>query len=337
MYDVIIQPQFAQIADDYTGVYKGTLSEFTLADNVSLVKGSPIIDLFGSQNILQRKDASCKTNWKQIAKGSTRRITTEELYGAVENCQQAFYQGCLKDFREQNDVFKDYIMKFFTRAIGMDIISNSYFGDVARTGTDGDKYSINVFDGIFTKYAQYISGTNNAYAPQVLTALPSGVITPAQAWGIFQAAFDAQTDEMEFQLDTDLAFYVDKDLAKALMRYYIGIGWNTTASGDSVSFMMNGIPSLQFQGIPVFVEPTWKPILRQLNGGTNNAHALILTIRQNFMYGTHKGYGGGPELDQPSQVWYSMDEDVWKQKMYLTGGTELITPQNTVIGLTNIA
>jgi hypothetical protein len=327
LYELIVQPHFNDMMEGFTGYYNGTLSEFTVFNKVSLAKGTPIIDIFTKTNILQRKDASCKTNWKQIAKGSTRKITVDEIYSAVEDCQEEFYQGCLKDFRNQSPMFRNIILDFFKKAVGMDVATNSYFGDISRADTD--EFSLNKFDGIFTKYAEYIAGANQ-YSPVVLGAIPS-VITPTDAYNIFDSAFQKRTRVMRHQLKTDLGFYVDENLAEALEKYYASI----QEKNGQIGYYVNGVPELKFRGVPVFVEPTWTPVLESLNGG-NPAHAMIFTVRQNFIFGTNDTYGGGANLNQGLRVWWSEDDEVWRYKMHLCAGTEIASPHNTVFAITNI-
>lgn len=329
-YDLIVHPTFTGWDGDFTGTYSGTLTEFTVDDNVSLAKGNPIIDIFSKRNILQRKDRSCKTNWSQIAKGSSRILTVDELYGAVEDCQDEFYAGCLKDFRDQSPIFRDYILKFFKQAIATDLVSNSYFGNVERAVDPTGTWSWNQYDGVFTKYANYISAGGDL-APTVLSAIPQGVISPQDAYLIFDEAYKKQTYEMKAQIVGDKAFYVSDSLAQALYDYYISIGKNA----GNIGYIENGMPALNFKGIPVLVEPTWDPILTLLNGGVA-AHALVLTIRGNFVFGTNKNYGGGADLKQALRVWYSEDDEVWRYKAHLTAGTDIASPQNSVLALTNI-
>lgn len=327
LYELIVHPHFNDLMAGFTGYYNGTLQEFTVFNKVSLAKGTPIIDIFTKTNILQRKDASCKTNWKQIAKGSTRKVTVDELYGATEDCQEEFYVGCLKDFRNKNSMFKDITLNFFKKIIGMDIATNSYFGDVTRQ--ENDEFSINKFDGIFTKYADYIAGEKQ-YKPVVLGAIPS-TVTPAQAYAIFDEAFQKRTRVMRGQLKTDLGFYVDENLAEALQKYYASI----QEKNGEIGYYVDGIPTLKFRGVPIYVEPTWTPVLESLNDG-NDAHALIFTLRNNFIFGTNDEYGGGASLNQGLRVWWSEDDEVWRYKMHLCAGTEIASPQNTVFAITNI-
>lgn len=327
LYDLIIHPHFNDMMAGFTGYYNGTLNEFTVANEVSLAKGQPIIDIFTKTNILQRKDASCKTNWKQIAKGSTRKIVIDELYSAVEDCQEEFYVGCLKDFREQSSRFREITLDFFKKITGMDIQANSYFGDVTRV--ENSEFSLNKFDGIFKKYEGYIAGGGDL-APKLGSAIPANC-TPSQAWAAFEDAFNKRTTVMRNQLKTDLGYFVDERLAEQLSNYYASIGENN----GEVGYYVNGIPTLKHRGIPVYVEPVWGPILENLNNGTT-AHAMILTLRGNFIFGTNKNYGGGASMNQGLRIWWSEDDEVWRYKMHLAAGTDIVSPQNSVISLTEI-
>ncbi|MFV0140993.1 hypothetical protein [Empedobacter falsenii] len=332
-HTLIVHPTFQANEPQYNGSYSGTLGEFTVFDNVSLAKGSPIIDLFRKRNILQRRDASCKTNWKQIAKGSTRKITIDELYGAVEDCQQEFYQGCLKDFRNQDNKFRDFILQFFKQAVYDDISSNVYFGNVGRPADPDGNFSWNIFDGIFTKYAEYIIQDNelSPKSMEIVTSDTTNGISPVEAFKTLSDMYKQQTSVLRGQLPTDKAYYVDVAFAEAYVDYCISIG---KEAGD-ISMMMNGVPVLKFKQIPIFVEPTWQPVLEALNGD-KPAYAAILTIRGNFGFGTNKNYGGGPNLNQGLRVWYSEDDEVWRYKSHLALGTDIISPQNSVVALTEI-
>lgn len=325
---LIVHPKFDKIGENFTGYYNGTLNEFTVYNDVPLAKGSPIIDFFSKRNLLQRKDGSCKTNWKQVAKGSTRKITIDELYGATEDCQSEFYQGCLKDYREHSPKFQKMILEFFKSSLGTDLASNSYFGDTTRA--NDKEWSLNQFDGIFVKYAKYIDNGGDL-APVVIDPIPSGVISPTEAYKVFSNAYKNQSYALQAESNKKKAFYASWDLAYGLSQYYQQIG----ARGGIIGYILNGMPTLDFEGIPVFVEPCWQPILNQLNNG-NDSHALVLTLRGNFIFGTDDTYGGGAELDQSLRVWWSDDDEVWRYKMHLAAGTEIARPQDSVLTLTEI-
>ena len=336
LFELIIYPSFEQLAPDYNGVYNGTLSEFNVMDKVSLAHGTPLMEIFKNMNFLKRKEASCSTEWSQVARTDARKITITELYGAVENCQEEFYQGSLKDFRNQNKRFRDMILQFFKEGMAVDLTVNSYFGDVTRADDSnpvvGQRWNWNKFDGIFTKIAGYISDGKIPGA-QVLNALPDAETTPQEAYDILKDAYDKQPVLMDNLPDASKAFYVNKSLAKAYFRYMQSIGQTTETN---MMLVMNGMPALSFEGIPIYIEPLFDPALFALNNNTR-AHACILTVRNNWIYGTDKDYGGGPDLKQGLRVWWSDDDEVWKQKMYLTAGTEITAPEYTVFGMTDIA
>jgi hypothetical protein len=292
--------------------------------------------MFRNQNFLKRKDASCKTDWSPAGSAKGRKITVEELYGATEDCQQQFYQGCLKDFRNQNKRFRDFIMKSFRGGIGLDLAANSYFGNVKRAEDNNPdptkRWSWNKYDGIFTKIAEYTADGTIAGGQHF--AIDAGVINPADAYDIMKDLYDRQDDVLDGLVELDKAIYVDKKLAKAYERYLISIGV-LSGGNEGVGFIRNGIPTLNFEGIPIYIEPVWNPILKKLNGGANDAHAAVLTVSKNFVFGTNKNYGGGPDEDMALRVWWSDDDEVWRQKMYMCAGTELIMPQHIVYGITD--
>src|SRR5690606_14084426 len=154
-HESIIAPAFQDLVPEETP-YTGTLREFTLMDNI--ITKRDIIDIKRQKNILQRRDASCDLNYKKIAKANTRSITVDELYAAVQHCKNEFYQGCLRDWRNQDPVFGGKILPWFRQAVATDIASNSYFGDIERPTITGGEWSTNQYDGIFKWIAAYYAG-----------------------------------------------------------------------------------------------------------------------------------------------------------------------------------
>lgn len=329
-YDLIVQPSFADIEPGANN-YPDTLNEWVVMDNVSLVRGQTMIDVFKKQNFLKRKERSCKTVWSTVGTTSNRKLVVDELYGAVEDCQEEFYEGCAKDFRDNPALFRQIAFNIFKGGIRMDALSNCYFGDVARADDPNEVWSWNKFDGIVVKIGEYIDDDTIPDA-QVMDALPSGAITPAQAALALQEAYDKRSALMKTILETDLAFYVDQAFAEAYEAYLISTGVNTSVG---VELLMNGVPSLKFKRIPIYVERTWNPILSALNGG-DEGHMCILTIRGNFVFGTNTKYGGGKDLNQALRIWWSDDDEVWRTKMHMVAGTQLRSPQHVVFGTTDL-
>ena len=326
MYSLVVAMIFADVLPSYSGSYSGTLSEFTVMDNVPLGQGATIMSLMPKGLQLKRRDGSCKTDWSTVGVTSRDKIHVTELYGAVEDCQEEFYSGCLKDYRSMAPKFRTFILNFFIKLIGFDLIVNSYFGDITRSADPAGNLSWNAFDGVFTHIARYIA--NNRIPAEQTFEIADGPITPLDAYNTLKNAYDRQNDLLDAEDDSDKAFYVDKPLAKAYERYLQNLG-NTTAG---VQMLMNGIPTLSFEGIPIFVEPVWARVIRALNGNVQG-HAVVLCKRGTFVFGTNKTYGGGANLDQALKVWYSDDDDVWRYKMWLVAGTALLNPENIVVGI----
>ena len=341
----ILQPGLADLVPDYNGVFTGMFEDFTVFPDVSLARGQRMIDVFTNTNVLQRKDRSCKTNWTQIGTSDNRLLTVAELYGATEMCFEQFYDGDFKDFRDDAPKFLKFIVNRFKKLIWKDIATNAYFGDVNRLDDNvADNIiggiSWNKFDGIVKKIANYYNGGAGILpAAQMFPggALPSGAMTPTQAYNALAAMFDAQNDLMLGLEDLDMAFYIDYKWAHQYSRYLTSVGSGTV---KAIDYIQNGVPVMNFEGIPIFVNRLWNPALRKMNkvaGTPTEAHMGILTIRKNLCFGTSKSYGGGPLLDTAFEVYWDNHDRQWKIRMDMVAGTEIIAPQHIVFNMTNIA
>ena len=131
-FKAVIFPAFADLQPEGFP-FRGTLNEFTLMDDVSSKR--TIVDIRRTQNILKRRDGSCDLVYSKIAGASTRQISVDEVYGAVQICKNQFYQGCLTDWRNGDPLFGNKILPWFQSAVNVDIASNAYFGDVDRVPT----------------------------------------------------------------------------------------------------------------------------------------------------------------------------------------------------------
>lgn len=324
-FELLVQPQFADLIPG--GPYNGTLNEFTVMDDVSSKR--KIVDILGKRNILKRRDASCNIQFTPVGQGKIREIETDPIYGATQECDNEFYQGCLEDFRNTDPKFTDYIMAFFLNAMKVDIDSNAYFGDITRADDPTGLWNWNTFDGIFKKYAQYIA-SGVLPASQTMN-IPSGTLSASAAFSLLQSMFDKQDVLLKSLPPTMKAFYVSGDVFYGYHQYLQNIG-----GAYNIALWQNGIPQLSFNGIPLLLEPTWSPILAALNSGTS-AHAAILTIRGNFIFATDKTYGERTDQGVKSLlVWYSYDSLSWKYAMFMRAGTNIALPQHTVLAMTPI-
>lgn len=327
MHELVIMPQFADVLDANGSVTRPSDEDgdWQIMDDVATSR--PIMDLFGGQNILKRRDATCKLIYTPVGRLGARDITTDKVYAAVEDCQEEFYQGAFEDYEAENfNVFAEQVMPLMEKGVATDLYTNKYFGDTSRAADPNGVWSWNKFNGVFTYIQRYIAdGTIESSAT---FTIPAGVLTPAQANTAFGNAYTAQGDIMDNFDDDDKVFYVNKKLAEAYYDYLI-------QSGDTVlRERMSGKPILYYRGILVKIKK-WDGILKSLNSGTQ-AHAIIFTLKGNFLFGTDSSYGGGPKRNEAIRVWYSMDDDVWRRQIHMKAGTQIAAPQYLVMGMTTI-
>lgn len=327
LHDLIIMPQFGDVLDMETGqvtVPSDEEGDWQIIDGV--VSSRPIMDLFGGQNILKRRDATCKLIYGSVGRLSNRKIETEKLYGAVEDCQTEFYQGCFADYEQENfDLFGAQVLPIMEKGVAADLYANKYFGDVSRGSDVNGLWSWNKFDGIFTWYARYIA---DGTIPSAQTfTIPAGTLTPTQANAALLTAFQKQDGIFKFFDKKDKAFYVDTDLAEAYYDYLIQSGVTVLQE------RMSGRPMLYFKGIEVKPKK-WDGILAALNGGTA-AHAVIFTLQGNFLYAADSAYGGGARNNEAIRIWWSDDDNVWRRTIHMKSGTQLASPAHSVFGMTS--
>lgn len=331
-HQLIIHPNYNDAApSDIATAYMGGIADWSVMDNVPLGVGQNLIDLRQSRNILQNRDQSCEVIWSKLGTSSNRKMYLNETYAAVKQCSREFYSGALKDYKEQNDMFKTMIVEWFRKAMAIDIATNAVFGDTTRPEDATGKWSWNKFDGILTKVGEYIV-SGDLPAANVIAALPDGAMTAQQAYDNLKAMVSAMTDEMTMELVDNLGIYIDFEWGRMYGEYLKAVGDSTA---DKIGMIVNGVPIVRFDGIPLFVEKLWNPVLKTLNGGTM-AHMGFLTYRGNFIFGTNSTYGESIENNVAFDVWYDRGEKVFKIEAYFAGGTEIALPEQVIFGITNI-
>lgn len=324
-HELIIQPQFGDIISDEGDVLTPSPEEGDWMIIDSQRHNMPIIDMFGGQNLLKRRDATCKLIYSPVAKLSNRYISDEKLYGATEDCQEEFYQGCFEDYLQSNfELFGAQVMPMLEKGIATDLYSNKYFGDLARPSDPTGVWSWNKFKGIFDWYVDYVADGVVA-APIAIPAAP----TPLQVFTLLNQMVQAQDEILDSWDDDEKAIYVNKKLYDLLGDYYIlsGVGFINLAE------LQAGRAKLAVRGIEVRVKK-WNGMLKAINGGVE-AHAAILTVKGNFLYKTDSSYGGGPRRNEAVRIWWSDDDNVWRRQIHLRAGTQIAAPQHSVLAWTN--
>lgn len=321
----VIAPAFGDQAVDAIG-FNGTLNEFTLMDNV--VTSRPIIDIRRVQNIMQRRDASCDIVYKNLFGATIRKITVDEIYGAVKFCKNEFYQGCLKEFRANDPLFGNKILPYFRSAINTDLTTNAYFGDVDRIPSPTATFSTDLFDGIF-KWLKIYTAQSVIPSGQTITIT---TLTPTDCYNIIKGLWDRQSLLMKTFTNDQLAYYVSPEILSGYEDYLIATG---SGNIDYISDIQNGRKIPAYKGIRILAEPLWTPVITELKGSAG--YAAILTIRGNFVYATDKNYGedDGTGNDKALIVWFDQEHFTWKYLMFLKGGTQIALPEFTCYALSS--
>lgn len=323
----VIEPAFQDLIPGGQNPYGGTLNDFTMM-TTNKAK-TPIINIKRKKNILQRRDASCDLVYKKLMGATTRIVTIDELYAATQICKNEFYQEALKDFRANDPLFADKILPFFKEAVKTDITTNSWFGDSARPDVVNGEWSTNKFDGAFKWIQQF-------YAAGVIPAGQSVAMpdvdmraNPAQAYNVLQSLVDRRSDLMRASFAPgEQAIYTTQAIIDGYHKYLKSLG-----NGDAHTFEVyaNGVRIYEIDGIPIYPEPTWTPVLAELYGANKNA--AVLTVRGNMVFANDPDYGEGEDLKTALMLWYEQKDLTWYFQNFLRCGMNIALPEHIVFSV----
>lgn len=322
----VIVPSFQDLLPG--GDFNGTLHEFTLMDNVASSRN--IVDIRRIQNIMQRRDASCDLIYKKVMGADVRKITVDELYAATQHCKHEFYQGCLRDWEGRDPLFGNKILPYFQSAVYTDITTNSYWGDITRPEIDGAQFSTNKYDGIFKWLRMYLAVGIIPSSQSISMPLVDMRANPTQAYNVLQGLIDRQNPIMRAFPPGEKMIIVDQALLDGYQKYLKSIGNQLNV----IQLYANGVPVYSIDGIMLMVDPMWGPVIQELYGQPYSA--AILTLRNNFIFGTDKNYGEGPNEDQALMVWYENSKLSWFYQMFMKAGTQIALPEHVVFAIPSV-
>lgn len=325
-HEVIVMPQFGDIISENGEVIipSDETGDWTVLDDVP--DSRDIINIFGNKNLLRRRDATCKVIRSGLGRTTNRKVRTEKVYIAAENCQQELYQGAFRDWEGQQDIFQEKAITLISKAAGTDIFTNKWFGKESRA--NNATWSLNKFNGIFHHFNAAI--TDGTIPAAQTASINTGEISNADAYDLIIDMIEKQDPILDGIDEVDKCVYLDKKLAKKVWRYLVSVG---TAGAQAKA---DSMPSSFYVEDYELRPKKWTPFLLELlGGGATFAYAAVLTIKGNFLFATDKTYGKGPNNVGPAlTVWYDQNEDVTKWDLHLKAGVDLIAPQFSVIALT---
>lgn len=330
LFEVVTHPVFTSLLPKGTGLLDGVLGDFLVIDNVP--NRRPIIDITPKFNIMQREDTSCEIIYKRVATTGLRYVETTQMYGATQNCGHEFYQGAMRDFTSNREIFEERITDYFLNATRTDLASNCWFGDVTRTNTAALQFSTTVFDGIWKWIATYTG--NLLPSAQIFTPAATNYRSPAHyvdAYNAIDAAWQLQPVLLRNYADDYKVIYCDKATKDGFNQYMKFLG---TTSDVIVNWLEHDMQVDSYNGIPIMVVPLWEPVLTDLLGAGYH-HAVILTIRGNFMFATDKTYDGEQSGGDGNALvlFYRMLNRSWYYQQFMLGGTQIFLPEMIVAGM----
>lgn len=356
----IIQPSFASLTDDtkydaasFAQVNKG----FIVMDDVKEdSKGRPIVDIWQQFNVLHPMNADCTTTTSQLLNVGTRQINTSAVGANTDLCLNGVFIKELEKYRSNPEWLLSLTVQALFKAICTDTKTNTWFGNVTRpnptNATGGYTQSgllniimgVNSFNGVlYYLGVEYTNGNMPSGQVMTITQGDPTNISPAEAVAVFQNMYNAQNNVMLGADDSTKCYYVNRRLYEAYRQYQrIGNGGNLgTETSTLINIIQHGIEVPSFNGIPIFVEPTWDNALLQINsytktGGVYNQYNLaILTLQGNFIFAYDKSFGIGAYLNATFRAWYSDDADMWKYRFASAMGAQIANPQMVVLAATN--
>ena len=328
-FDAIVHPSFTDVLPPGQGQLDGVMQDFMIMDNVPNKR--PIIDIRKQYNFLAGRSKSCDIIYKQIGNTGLRDIETLELFGATKTCKHEFYQGALKDFASKDmETFGDKITPFFQDAIRTDVASNAWFGNINRAATTS--FSTNAYQGIVTWIQHYVTAGTIAAAQTYIQAATDYRVAAgyAAAYAAIDNAYAKQTELMHNLPGLDKVIYCDEATLAGYNGYLRTLG--TTSEVIDVMFAGSIRRVNAYNGIPIVVVPIWGAVLSDILGAGYH-HMVILTIRNNFIFATDKGYGEGPNNDQALTIFYEPLYLSWYWQAFLKAGVQIALPEFIVFGI----
>lgn len=98
----------------------------------------------------------------------------------------------------------------------------------------------------------------------------------------------------------------------------------------------NGMPVMSIKNIPVYINPKLDQMMGQILGTGYTGYSAILQPNKNFLYGMDETYSDpNKNRNTAFEAWYERKDQSWYTRAYVTGGTEILSPQNIVYSITD--
>jgi hypothetical protein len=174
--------------------------------------------------------------------------------------------------------------------------------------------------------AETSGGTSGSWSSGSVTAnvQASAGMAADKALSLFQSMYDAAAPELlEMETTQELVFYV----TRSLYANYRNSLQKLNGSEAAFTTLVNGRPSLTWNGITVIMRPEWDLYISTDLGGVY-PHRALLTTPKNLVLGCD-----GTADDAMVETWYNPDLQLRRARVKYKAGTQYLHEKYLVAGL----
>lgn len=161
-----------------------------------------------------------------------------------------------------------------------------------------------------------VSGDLAGSVATTTAAVKNTTLVAGAAKTILQKLYEARTNELSEFDETELRFYVTRSVYENYLAYLQGLG-----TEQSHTTILNGKPSLTFNGIPVLKRADWDKRINSADFGYIMPHRAMLTTPKNLVIGTDA------EDDKTTvEAWYEKKDQLNYFRAQYCMGTQYVHP-----------
>lgn len=188
---------------------------------------------------------------------------------------------------------------------GKPVLTNSGVTVIVEAGLPGQDVTISITN---------LTGDLAGSVASTTAAVRNTTLVTGAGLLILQELYERRTDELSAFDDTQCRFDVSRSVYENVMKSL----QNTSSSTAAYSALIDGIPQLTFNGIPVRKRADWDKRINADFGGVQR-HRALLGIPQNLVWGTD-----GEDDQANLEAWYERKEQLNYFRAQHNAGTQFV-------------
>lgn len=246
----------------------------------------------------------------------------EEFEGSVGNI---LAEEWLRDGNDINDISGTQLQTTINRviedALRRDIFNLVSFGDA----DDGDAF-YGIMEGLWPQLIANSGGPGDSYCiRRTASSFGTGALAVDFALAVFKEAYEGAPAILDQLPENQKQFTVTRSVFNNLVSSYES---KSTGSDLQVTYLKDGIPVVQYRGVPVVKVSQWDVALADAANPLDGVakHLLLYTTRDNHVLGVQNA----ADLNRVDG-WYSKDDDVYNFASKMRLGYNYVHCDLTVI------